>query len=178
METPVELVPLNCIRCRTPIPADFDEVAWVCQQCEQGQQLGDSGLLPLEVHYSQEIAPNQTGKPFWICEGRVTLQRDTYGRGKSNKDAQQFWSQTHKFIIPAFPYPLEKFTTEGVRWLVNPPEMRPGPMARFEPVTVAVEDVQVWAEFLVVALEAERKDKVKEIAFTLELDEPLLWVLP
>lgn len=178
MEIPVELVPLNCIRCGTSIPAEIDEVAWACKQCEQGQQLGDQGLLPLEIQYSQGIAPNQKGKPFWICEGSVTIQRDTYGRAKSEKDAQQFWAQPHKFIIPAFPYPLEKFASEGVHWLENPPEMQPGPVARFEPVTVAVEDVPVWVEFLVVALEAERKDKVKKIAFNVELDKPQLWVLP
>ena len=46
MEIPVELVALNCIRCGTPIPAEIEEVAWVCQQCEKGQQLGEAGLLP------------------------------------------------------------------------------------------------------------------------------------
>ncbi len=178
MEIPVELVPLNCIRCGTPLPAEIDEVAWACEQCEQGQQLGDQGLLPLEIRYSQGIAANRIGKPFWICEGRVTLQRDTYGRAKSETEAQQFWSQPHKFIIPAFPYPPDKFANDGVQWLENPPEMRPGPWVRFEPVTVAVEDVPAWAEFLVVALEAERKDKVKKIAFDLKLDEPQLWILP
>lgn len=178
MEIPVELVPLICIRCGTPIPTEIDEVAWACKQCEQGQQLGDQGLIPLEIRYSNGIAPDQTGKPFWICEGRVTIQRDTYGRAKSEKEAQQFWGQPHTFIIPAFPYPLEKFASEGVHWLENPPEMQPGPVSHFEPVTVPVEDVPVWAEFLVVALEAERKDKVKKIAFNLDLDEPQLWVLP
>ena len=49
MEIPVELMPLNCIRCGTSIPAEVDEVAWVCQQCEKGQQLGDDGLIPLRV---------------------------------------------------------------------------------------------------------------------------------
>ena len=178
MEVPVELIALNCIRCGTPIPAEIEEVAWVCEQCDQGQQLGDEGLRPLEIHYAQGIAPNQKGKPFWVCEGRVTLQRDTYGRERSKKESQQFWSQPRKFVIPAFPYPVEKFSNDGVRWLQKPPSLQPGPVSQFEPVTVAVEDVRTWADFLVMALEAARKDKVKKIQFKLELTEPELWILP
>ena len=178
METPVELVALNCIRCGHPIPAEIDEVAWACEQCEQGQQLGENGLLSLEIHYAQEITPNQKGKPFWVCEGRVTLQRDTYGRARSDKEAQQFWSQPRKFVIPAFPYPVEKISERGLHWLQNPPRLLSGPVAPFEAVTVSVEDVRVWAEFLVMALEAARKDKVKKIQFNLELSDPQLWILP
>ena len=178
MEVPVELIALNCIRCGTPIPAEIDEVAWACEQCDQGQQLGESGLLPLEIHYAQGIAPNQKGKPFWVCEGRVTLQRDTYGQAKSETEAQQFWSQPRKFVIPAFLYPVDEFSNDGVRWLQNPPMLQPGPVAQFEPATVAVEDVRTWAEFLVMALEAARKDKVKTIEFKLALLEPQLWILP
>jgi hypothetical protein len=178
METPVELVALNCIRCGNPIPAETEEVAWACEQCDQGQQLGDDGLQPLQIHYAQEIPPNQTGKPFWVCEGRVTLQRDTYGRAKSENEARQFWAQPRKFVIPAFPYPVEEFSNDGVRWLQNPPKLAPGSAVSFESVTVPVEDVRVWAEFLVMALEAARKDKVKTIQFQLELTEPQLWILP
>lgn len=179
METPVELVPLNCIRCGTPIPAEVDEVAWVCHQCEKGQQLSDDGLIPLRVNYSLSVKPNQKGRPFWVCEGRVTLDRNTYGSiGKKTNDALRFWEEPRQFIIPAFPYPLGKFSSMGVKWLQNPPAMEPGLIVDFEPVTVAAEDVSAWAEFLVIALEAERKDKVKKIEFNLNLGEPQLWVLP
>lgn len=178
MEIPIELVPLNCLRCGTPLPAEIDEVAWACEQCEQGQQLEDAGLRLLEIHYAQGIAAPQKGHPFWVCEGRVTLQRDTYGSGNSHKESQQFWSQPRKFVIPAFPYPVQKFAIDGLHWLQNPPLMQPGPVARFEPVTVPVGDVRVWAEFLVVALEARRKDKIKKVAFDLVLSEPQLWIFP
>jgi hypothetical protein len=178
METPVELVALNCIRCGHPIPAEIDEVAWICEQCEQGQQLGKNGLLPLEIHYAQEIKPNQKGKPYWVCEGRVTLQRDTYGRAQSDKEARQFWSQPRRFVIPAFLYPVDEFADDGIYWLRNPKNLRSGPVSQFESVTVSVDDVRIWAEFLVMALEAARKDKVKTIQFQLELAEPRLWVLP
>jgi len=179
MEIPVELVPLNCIRCGSSIPAEVDEVAWVCHQCEKGQQLGEDGLVPLKIHYSLGIAPTQKGKPFWVCEGRVTIDRKTYGTfGKKTKDVLRFWEQPRKFVIPAFAYPVNEFSRNGVKWLQKPPAMEPGLIAEFEPVTVAAEDVRAWAEFLVVALEAERKDKVKNVNFSLQLSNPQLWIFP
>ena len=98
--------------------------------------------------------------------------------GKKTKDALRFWEQPRRFIIPAFPYPVDEFARKGVQWLQNPPVLQPGPVVDFDPVVVAAEDVSAWAEFLVMALEAERKDKVKKVAFRLELEEPLLWILP
>ena len=102
MEIPIELVPLNCIRCGTAIPAEVNEVAWVCRQCEKGQQLGEDGLVPLKDNYAQQMKPTQKGRPFWVCEGHVTLDRDTYdSHGMNSKDAQRFWGQGHLFFIPA-----------------------------------------------------------------------------
>jgi hypothetical protein len=179
METPVELIPLNCIRCGTPIPAEINEVAWVCRQCDQGQQLGEDGLLPLEIHYAHGLQPSKKGYPFWVCEGSVTLDRETYGVfGKKTKDALRFWEQPRQFIIPAYPYPLDEFSRRGVQWLQNHPTLQPGPAAEFVPVTVSAADVPAWAEFLVMALEAERKDKVKTVKFSLQLTRPHLWILP
>jgi hypothetical protein len=178
MEIPVELVPLNCIGCGTAIPAQVDEVAWVCRQCEKGQQLGEDGLIPLQVTYSQHIKPPQKGRPFWVCEGLVTLDRNTYNSfGKKNEAALRFWGQPRQFFIPAFSYPLGKFARSGVLWLREPPVLEPGLIVDFDPVTIAASDVRSWAEFLVIAIEAERKDQVKKIEFSLELGEPRLWIL-
>jgi hypothetical protein len=179
METPIELIPLNCIRCGTPIPAESDEVAWVCGQCDQGQQLGEDGLIPLQVHYAQGIEPSKKGSPYWVCEGRVVMDRVAFGTfGKKTGEAQRFWEQPRQFIVPAFPYALERFSQMGVEWLQKPPALEPGPAADFNPVTVAADDVEAWIEFLVITLEAARKDQVKKINFRLTLGEPQLWILP
>jgi hypothetical protein len=70
MGRPVELVPLQCLRCSTPIPAQPDEAAWVCQSCGQGQLLDErQGLLTLDVHCSTAVPPGGRGRPFWIVMG-------------------------------------------------------------------------------------------------------------
>jgi len=177
MDRPVELVPLVCIKCSTPIPAQPDEIAWVCSQCKQGLLLDEQkGLVPLEVHYAAAVT-QEKGKPFWVAEGRVSLQRATY-KGNEDRDAQLFWSQPRRFFIPAFDCPLETLLNLGTNLLFQPPTLQPGNVVLFEPVTLSLPDIHALAEFVVMAIEANRKDKLKEIRIGLELSEPSLWVLP
>ena len=179
MDQQVQLIPLLCTKCQTSVPAGPDEVAWVCAQCGQGLLLDPSkGLVQLEVNYAVGIAPNTPGKPYWVTEGRVTFSRRQTYSGNEDRDAHNFWGQPRRFCVPAFTSPLESLLDVGSRLLVQPPALQPGQAARFEPVTLALEDVKPLAEFIVMAIEANRKDKLKEIRIGLELSEPSLWVLP
>jgi hypothetical protein len=138
-----------------------------------------AGLAPLEVHYAAGIPPNTPSKPYWVADGQVTLSRQSYGSGgKESREAELFWSQPRRFFIPAFAAPLEALLSQAMQMLLQPPPLQDGPAARFEPVTASVEDVQPAAEFIVMAIEAGRKDKAKKIDFTLELSSPELWILP
>jgi len=154
-------------------------VAWVCGQCGQGLLLDVSkGLVALEVNYVAGIAPNTPGKPFWVTEGRVGFaSRQTYS-GNEDRQAHNFWGQPRRFFVPAYNSPLENLLEVGSKLLVQPPSLQSGPATRFEPVTLAPEDVKPLAEFIVMALEAGRKDKLRDIQFSLELSSPVLWIMP
>lgn len=180
MDKPVELVPLLCVRCSTPVDAQVGEVAWVCANCGQGLVLDEEkGLASVEVKYVAGIPQNSRGKPFWVAEGQVSMQREAYGTlWKKTGESARFWSQLRRFFVPAFTCPLETLLKIGTRMALNPPDLRPGSAARFEPVTLFLEDVQATVEFIIMAIEAERKDKVKEIKFSLALSDPELWILP
>lgn len=179
MDQPVKLVPLLCVKCQMPVPAQPGEVAWVCGQCGQGLQIDvRQGVLPLEVNYAAGIASNAIGKPCWVTDGRVIFdKRQTYS-GNEDHEAQNFWGKPRQFFVPAFDAPLESLLGLGSKLLEQPPSLEPGPTARFEPVTLALEDVKPLAEFIVMALEAGRKDKLGELLFSLELTDPVLWILP
>ena len=177
MDQPVELIPLVCPKCNAYIPAEVDEVAWVCAQCGQGLYLDeDKGLLPQEINFSPGIAPGARGKPYWVADGRVTLSRETYG-GQTG-EAEVFWSQPRRFFIPAFTCTLENMLSQGTSLLLQPPALQPGPPARFEPVTLPLVGVASPAEFIVMAIEAGRTDKLKKVEFNLQLTPPVLWILP
>jgi len=174
----VELIPLRCLRCETPVPAQPEEVAWRCSQCGQGLLLDESkGLVPLEIHYAAGIQPNGIGKPFWVVVGQVTVVRDTYSGDKS-ADAQRFWGDGRRFILPAFAGTLETLLSFSMQYLQQPPVLQPGPDARFEPVTLSPGDLAAAAEYLVMTIEAGRKDSLKVVSVGVSLSAPALWILP
>lgn len=180
MDKPVELIPLICPRCSTPLPAEADEVAWVCRQCVAGWSLEEErGLAPLQVEYSAGIPANVPGKPYWMAEGQVSLQRISFSSASQQaSESQVFWSRPRRFVIPAFTCTLEALLDLGTRLLLQPPVLGSGSPVRFEPVTLAIEDLRPTAEFIVMAVEASRKDKLRQVEFSLQLSAPVLWVLP
>lgn len=178
MTAPVELIPLRCLRCETPVPAQPEEVAWCCSQCGQGLLLDErKGLAPLEINYSASIKPNGVGKPFWVAEGQVTVVRDTYSGDKS-ADAQSFWGDGRRFILPAFAGTLENLVSFSLQYLQQPPVLQSGPATRFEPVTLSPDDLNAAAEYLVMTIEAGRKDNLKVVSVGVTLSTPALWILP
>ena len=56
--------------------------------------------------------------------------------------------------------------------------MQEGKPVKFETVTFSPADIPALVEFIVIAVEAERRDKVKSIQMKIELEDPELWILP
>jgi hypothetical protein len=178
MDRPVELIPLTCLKCENPVPAGPEEVAWACRRCGQGLVLNpEKGLEKLEIHYQAGLNPNGRGKPFWVVQGQVTVERQTYS-GNQASEAALFWSQPRLFFVPAYATPLENLIELGPQMLLKPFALQDGPRADFEPATLALNDLQPMVEVIVVAVEASRKDKLKGIQVMLQLSEPALWILP
>jgi hypothetical protein len=176
----IELIALKCPRCETPLPAAPDEIAWVCARCGQGMILDEGkGVSAQSFHFAASLQPGKQGYPFWVAGGNLRLNRETYGVfGKKDDEAAQFWATPRRFFIPAFACDLERTLHLGATLLHAPPRLVEGSPAPFLPVTVSPKDIFPLAEFIVVALEAERKDSIREVNFTLELRGAELWVLP
>lgn len=178
MDQTVALVPLVCIKCSTPIPADPGEVAWVCKVCGQGNYLHENKeLVTLDIFYSHMLAPNAVGKPYWVANGEVSLQRETYG-SSSYKESEQYWAQPRRFFIPAYRSSLEELLTQAIALLADPPQLQPGAQSRFQPVVLEQSEFLPALEFLVVAVEAARKDRLKKIDLQVKHESPVLWILP
>jgi predicted RNA-binding Zn-ribbon protein involved in translation (DUF1610 family) len=176
----VSLIPLLCLRCQAPLPAEPDEVAWVCPQCGQGLLLSESqGCVTQTINYAAGIPANSKGHPFWVCNGQAAIaQRRVYGGGDQSRPTQQFWGVPHRFFIPAFDLNLDQMVETGTRLLLQPPALQVGSPVTFLPVTLHSQDLQAMAEFIVIGIEASRSDKIREVQFTLQLSPPDLWILP
>jgi hypothetical protein len=179
MPETVQLVPLLCCKCQTAIPAGVDEVAWVCPTCGQGLLLSDEhATQPLEVRYAAGIQPGQLGRPFWVVTGNVSMRvREIFRSGDQGGQARDFWATPRTFYIPAYASTLDQTIETGTRMLLSPPNLQAGPAAAFLPVMTPPNDVQPYAEFIIMGIEAGRRDQLKQVIFDLQLGEPQLWVM-
>lgn len=175
----VRLIPIQCPRCQMPVPAQVDEVAWVCGQCNQGMLLSEAlGVRPLDVFFSEAIPAGGQGKPFWVSRGSVTpVARKAY-KGNQVAEMNQFWSMARLFFVPAFKLPIQEVISLGARFIHQPAEMKPGAVVKFLPVVVPPADVKAISEYIVMSVEAARKDALQELQFNIRLEPPQLWVLP
>lgn len=182
-QKPVRLVPLLCVKCQAPVTAQPDEVAWVCERCGQGLVLddtpeGSSAAKALDIFFSAAIPPGQPGHPFWVSSGKVEItRRETY-KGNESGRAAEFWSTARLFYIPAWAASLDQVVSTGVELLQNPVAMQPGPAMPFLPVVTLPTDLRALAEFMVMTIEAGRKDALKRVEFQVDLQPAQLWVLP
>ncbi|MCC6187388.1 MAG: hypothetical protein IT318_00010 [Anaerolineales bacterium] len=176
----VELVLLKCLKCGTPVPAEEDEVAWTCATCGQGLQLVEDGLVTLEVRWAAAPPGQRPDRwlPLWVMHGTVRfLRRETYsGRGEPH----ELWQQPASFFVSAFPCSLQQLERLGADLTQQQPQLQPGPAAGpLRGCTLLPQDARAAAEFVVLTIEAERKDKLKYVDFDLLLSRsPELWVLP
>ncbi len=174
------LVPLQCPKCQTALPAGLDEVAWLCPTCGQVVQLDvkqPSGVSALAMYFSTEIQPSKPGRPFWVAQGLVSVQRQTYS-GDESRQAADFWKTPRTFFVPAFSCPLQDLISLGMQLLKQPVSIMQGSPAPFLPVTLSADDVRPMAEFIIMGIEAERRDMIKSVGIQLNLARPVLWVLP
>jgi hypothetical protein len=217
MTHPVDLVPLECVQCRTPIPADPDDTAWICKTCGIGLLLDEErGLQTLDIHFVD--TRRKVGirwLPFWVGEGKVVIEkRETYvglirmasnllksvsdnlqdqniseDDGREQKPVKEkaltaddagtdYWTAPKDFVIPAFDCTLEEAAAWGILFLQSPIDFEEGHPRKMEKVTVNKHDAYSLAEFVVLAVEANKKDVLRKVKFTLTLDDLNLWVLP
>ena len=191
MTTSVELVPLKCLHCGVYVPAEEEEVAWACQQCGQGMQLTAAGLAQLTVNWAAARKKDDAvqWRPFWVFEGTVNLiRRETYGGGGvlatltslvDPNAPDKLWNVPRRFYVPAFPASLEKIETLGADLTRKQVALKAGPAAGvLSDCTLFPDDARQAVEFVVLTIEADRKDRLREVDFNLNLGEPELWVLP
>jgi hypothetical protein len=179
MSANVQLIPMLCPKCQNAIPADPNETAWVCGQCGQGLLLSDEkALVAFPIHFSANLPSGKNGRPYWIAKGKAALQRSTFN-GDQSGEMRSFWGAEHQFFVPAYELPLEQMIETGAALLqANPPLPAEGKPAPFLPVVITREDIPALAEFIVMGIEAARRDKLRELKIDLELKEPQLWILP
>lgn len=177
MSTSIELVLLKCLRCSNPVPAEENEVAWVCANCGQGLQLAEAGLESLDVHWSEPRKPAAEWRPFWVFTGTVHFsERASYG---GEEKLNPLWTEPRRFFVPAFSAGLNEIENLGGDFTRRQLALTGGAAAGpLQGCTLLPEDAERAVEFVVATIEADRRDKLRRLDFSLDLQPPELWMLP
>ncbi len=178
MTASIELKLLKCPQCSTPVPAEEDEVAWVCATCGAGLQLTEAGLSPLPVHWAvaRPGARADSWRPFWSFAGAVQFQQRISYSG--HLDPEALWNNPLRFFVPAYKCPLAQLQSLGADLTRRQPALQAGPAGQLAGCTFLPDDARRVAEFVVLTIEAARPDKLRSVQFSLRLAAPELWVLP
>ena len=178
MNTSVALNLLKCPQCSTPVPAEEDEVAWVCATCGTGLQLGEAGLERVGVHWAATAAGARVDawRPFWVFTGSAHFSNRISYNGHA--EPEPLWNQPVRFFVPVYICPLAQLQSLGADLTRRQPALQSGPAGELKGCSFLPDDARRAAEFVVLSIEAARPDKLRTVQFSLQLGAPELWVLP
>lgn len=182
----MKLLLLRCPVCQEPLkPADRD-IVLPCANCHEAIRLDDqTGISQATVRYAVPLNPNQVTDwlPVWVSHGRVNITtRKTQGvNQKALKASQAMWSQPRTLYAPAWELPIPQARKIGSGLTESQPMWVEGARPSnqlFKAANVASADVRNLIELIILTIEAERKDWLEDLAFTLEVPPPELWIVP
>ena len=175
----VELRLLKCLRCGALVPAQEDEVAWVCAHCGQGLQLAPEGVAPLTVKWAAGRArvASLHWAPFWVFVGTVTFSsRESYS---GSRPPEKLWRSPVRFFVPAFTATLRQMQELGADLTRRQVQLAAGPaQGALAGCTLSLDDACQAADFIVLTIEADQSDKLMYVRFSVNPAQPELWLLP
>ena len=177
----MKLHSLTCPQCAQWLSPAPDTVVMACPRCTTAVALDDAGIKTLPVQFVAGKTENVEWYPFWTFEGQVELITRETQKGNKQSQAEQFWQQTHRFLIPAWNLDMWQARDLGLDFLQKPPQLSlldEPPNAPFYPVTLTREDALKLIDFIVLTLEANRDDWLRDLQFRLGINVPALWLLP
>jgi hypothetical protein len=180
----MKLVLLRCPNCAQPLAPDNDDVVYMCRNCFTSVSIDERGLQVANVRFALPATADErtaTWLPFWIYEGRVQiLNRETQGRSDKEASTQQ-WANPLRMFVPAWQISVEVAQEVGSRLVQRQPVtsfvQRPEG-AYMEAAVVSPQDARHLVEFIILAIEARRRDWLKSLDFRIEAGEPELWAMP
>ena len=183
----MKLLLLRCPVCAEPMAPDHqDAVVYDCASCQTPITIKETGLGTATVQF---VAPAQAEvdhitdwMPFWRFEGRVHIEkRQTQGGRNNEDDAAQLWGERRRLFVPAWTLDMHKArdigSTLAQRQPLFVPIERPSTV-RMKTATVTAADALKMLEFIIITIEAQRDDWLRDLEFSLELDEPTLYAIP
>ena len=180
----MKLVLLRCPNCARPLAPDNDDVVFMCTNCFTSVSIDQRGVQVANVRFALPTRADvrtQRWLPYWVYHGRVKmLNRETQGRS-DNKASQLQWANPQRMYVPAWAISMQVAQEIGSKLIQRQPAARfieRPEGAYMEAAVVSPEDAMRLLEFIILAIEARRKDWLKALDFQIDAAEPELWAMP
>jgi len=181
----MKLILLDCPNCSHPLQPDNDDIVFACPNCHLAVHLGAEGPEITSIRYALRRADKGdkgVWAPFWVFDGKVKIRkRETQGRRSNTKDSLKTWEALRRFYVPAWDLNIHTAQDVGTKLTLQQPDLdyieQPAEV-KLVPATVSPADALKLLEFIVLAIEARRKDWLKELVFDIDVGEPILIGLP
>jgi hypothetical protein len=183
----MKLLALRCPTCAQNLSPNSPEVVVLrCANCDTAVSINDTGLETIRLQFAiPALEPEKIDAwvPLWIFDGRVNItSRQTQGRNQqAQQDSEQLWSYPRRLYVPAWELSTEAACQIGGEMVQRQPVFQngaPPPKTSLVEAVISPEDALKLLEFVVFNVEAARKDWLKDLRFTIEVNEPQLWAIP
>jgi hypothetical protein len=163
---------------------DGDDVVFMCTNCFTTVSISQRGVQSIEARFVLPPKGDPAAKkwlPFWVYKAQVKInRREAQGRSdRQSSDVQ--WALPLRMYVPAWEISMQVAQEVGSRLVKGQPVTRSierPSHAYMTPVVVTTEDALRLLDFIVLAIEARRRDWLKAIDFDIDAGEPELWVMP
>ena len=181
----MKLLALKCPVCGQRLSPKNDQVVvMACGQCDTAVSINtDSGVSQTTVQYAQAKENAEAWLPMWVFDARVNItSRRTRNRdGRSDKASQELWGSPRQLFVPAWTLDMQTARQLGTKLIENQPHLqvtdKPN-RATMTEVVVQQEDALKLVEFIILSIEAERKDWLTDLKFDIQTQAANLWIIP
>jgi hypothetical protein len=182
----MQLLALKCPTCGQKLTPQSNETVVVsCMNCLTAVSLHQAAITAIPIQYAAPTARGEveTWLPMWVYNGRVALTRRQSQSGSkgADKEAQALWGGVQRLYAPAWQEPVSQAREIGSQFILKQPALQattPEAGMTLRDATITQEDGLKLLDFIVLTIEANRKDWLKDLQFEIQTSGSELWAVP
>ena len=182
----MKLLALKCPVCAQRLaPKNSQALLMGCAHCETAVSIDpDRGIQETTLNFATpKNSEVSSWLPMWVFDAQVniTSRRTRSKHGRSEKASKEFWGVPRRLYVPAWTPNMQSARMLGTKLVENQPQFqlteKPSG-AQISEMVVAEEDALKLVEFIIMSIEAERKDWLTNLQFDIQKQAVNLWAIP
>jgi len=180
-----KLEAVKCKNCGSGLVVEVNDNIVYCSSCGSGFEIINGELNPIEINFAAPALPGKEEmiyKPFWLIKSHISiLERKSSGEFFKNLfgGTGEASSGDIIFYIPAFYCPLDKMKNLSTQFTIRNPVASPQKYnVKLFGFAYGREDAKKLSEFILISLEAEKKDTMKSFKYDMKFNSMEILGIP